>query len=41
MTRAQDISSEEEARMQMHIQARLSGRVRGLRILRRDSGLVA
>jgi transposase-like protein len=40
MTRAQDINSEEEARLEMHIQARLSGRVCGLRVVRRDSGFV-
>lgn len=40
MTHAQDIDSEEETRLEMHIQARLSGRVRGLRVVRRDSGFV-
>ena len=40
MTQAQDTRSEEEARLEMHIQARLSGRVRGLRVVRRDNGFV-
>lgn len=37
---AQDINSEEETRLEMHIQARLSGRVRGLRVVRRGNGFV-
>lgn len=40
MTARQDVSSEEVARLEMHILARLSGRVRGLRIVRRDNGFV-
>ncbi len=40
MTHAQDISSEEEARLEMRILARLSGRVRGLRVVRRDNGFI-
>jgi hypothetical protein len=36
----QDTSSEEEARVEMCIQARLSGRVHGLRVVRRDNGFV-
>ncbi len=40
ITHAQDISSEEETRLEMHIQARLSGRVRGIRVVRRDNGFV-
>ncbi len=40
MTHVQDISSEEEARLEMHIQAQLSGRVRGIRVVRRDNGFV-
>ena len=40
MIHAQDTSSEEETQLEMHIQARLGGRVRGLRVVRRDSGFV-
>lgn len=40
MTRAHDTSSEEEALLEMHIQARLRGHVRGLRVVRRDGGFV-
>ncbi len=40
MTDAQHINSEEEIRLEMHIQARLSGRVRGIRVVRRDNGFV-
>lgn len=40
MTQAQDLNTEEEARLEMHIQARLSGRVRGLRVVRRDNAFV-
>lgn len=40
MIQAQDTRSEEEARLEMHIQARLSGRVRGIRVVRRDNGFV-
>ncbi len=40
MTHAQDINSEEETRLEIHIQARLSGRVRGLRVVRRGNGFV-
>lgn len=40
MTQAQDINTEEETLLEMHIQARLSGRVRGLRVVRRDGGFV-
>jgi Putative prokaryotic signal transducing protein len=39
-TQAQDINSEEEARLEMLIQAQLSGRVRGFRVVRRDNGFV-
>jgi hypothetical protein len=39
-THAPDINSEEEARLEIHIQARLSGRVRGIRVVRRDNGFV-
>jgi hypothetical protein len=39
-THAPDINSEEEARLEIHIQVRLSGRVRGLRVVRRDNGFV-
>ncbi len=38
MTQAQDTRSEEEARLEMHIEARLNGRVRGIRVVRRDNG---
>jgi hypothetical protein len=37
---APDIRSEEEIWLEMHIQARLSGRVRGIRVVRRDNGFV-
>lgn len=40
MTQAQDINTEEEALLEMHIEARLSGRVRGLRVVRRGNGFV-
>lgn len=40
MTQAQDIGTEEETRLKMLIQARLGGRVCGLRILRRDNAFV-
>jgi transposase-like protein len=40
MAQAQDTRSEEETRLEMHIQARLSGRVRGFRVVRRDNGFV-
>lgn len=40
MTQAQDTRSEEEARLEMHIQARLNRRVRGIRVVRRDNGFV-
>ncbi len=40
MPPAQDVSSEEVARLEMRILARLSGRVRGLRVVRRDDGFV-
>lgn len=39
-THAQDSKSGEEARLERHIQARLKGRVRGLRVVRRDNGFV-
>ncbi len=37
---AQDKNSEEEAQLEMLIQARLSGQVRGLRVVRQDNGLI-
>ncbi|GEM_PF-5910589 len=40
MTEAQDIKFEEETRLEIHIQAQLGGRVRGLRVVRRDNGFV-
>lgn len=40
MIHAQDSSSEEATRLEMHLQARLSGRVRGLRVVPRDKGFV-
>lgn len=40
MTTRQDVCSEEVARLEMHILARLSGRVRGLRIVRQGNGFV-
>ncbi len=40
MTQIQDTHSEEETRLEMHIQSQLSGRVRGIRIVRRDKGFV-
>lgn len=40
MTAAQDTRSEEEAGLEMYIQARLSGRVRGIRVVRRGNGFV-
>lgn len=40
MTHAYDANFEEETRLEMHIQARLSGRIRGLRVVRRDNGFV-
>ena len=36
----QDTRSEEEVQLEMHIQAQLSGRVRGIRAVRRDNGFV-
>lgn len=39
-TQAQLINSEEEAQLEMLIQARLNGRVRGIRVVRRDNGFV-
>lgn len=40
MTHAHDANFEEEARLEMHIAARLSGRVCDLRVVRRDHGFV-
>lgn len=40
MTQTQDINTEEEALLEMHIQARLRGQVRGLRVVRRDNGFI-
>lgn len=40
MTQVQDINTEEETLLEMHIQARLSHRVRGLRVVRRDNGFI-
>jgi hypothetical protein len=40
MTQAQDIRSEEETRLEKHIQAQLSGRVRGFRVVRRHNRFV-
>lgn len=37
---AQNIGPDEETRLEMHIRSLLSGRVRGLRVLRRDDGFV-
>lgn len=39
-TQAQRVNSEEEARLEIHIQTQLSGRVRGIRVVRRDNGFV-
>jgi transposase-like protein len=40
MTQTQDTRSEEEARLEVYVQARLNGRVRGIRVVRRDNGFV-
>jgi transposase-like protein len=40
MTQAQDTRSEEETQLEMHVQARLGGHVRGFRVVRWDSGFV-
>lgn len=40
MTTQSQIISEEEARLEMYIHVRLSGRVRGLRVVRRGNGFV-
>ncbi|MGH7173738.1 MAG: hypothetical protein ACRELG_25935 [Gemmataceae bacterium] len=40
MTDMQHINSEEEIRLEMHIQARLSGQARGIRVVRRNNGFV-
>lgn len=39
-TRTQNTKSEEEARLEMLIQTRLRGRIRGLRVVRRDNSFV-
>lgn len=40
MTQTQDLNTQEEALLEMHIQARLRGQVRGIRVVRRDGGFV-
>lgn len=40
MPHAHDIDPEEEARLEILIQARLSGRVRGLRVVHRDNSII-